>query len=447
MAQDRTTIHGSERDAPPGVRLGEADPTETAAVSVYLRPPSAQGAQPSPGAFQSRADLGAEREAGLKAAIARVQAFASSHGLDVAQCDPARRLIRLQGTLGALQAAFGARLHRYEHQSRSFRARTGPLSAPSDVVAVVEAVLGLDQRPIATPKNMRLADPEADAGFLPNAVVGLYGFPPGDGAGECIAVIELGGGFSVADTEAAFKAMQLPAPQVLAVPVSGGANQPGADAGADGEVALDIQVAGAGAPAARLAVYFAPNTDQGFVDAISQAAHDQVHAPSIMSISWGSAESAWTRQAVTAMTSALQDAARLGVTVLAASGDGLATDGVAEGEAHVDFPASSVWALGCGGTRLDASGRADYGRERMEQRGRRHGRRDQRPVLRAVVAGRRRPAALAERRAQGPRRARCRRRRRSPDRLPRGRRRSVPGDWRHQRGGAALGRPVRAHQR
>jgi kumamolisin len=75
-----------------------------------------------------------------------------------------------------------------------------------------------------------------------------------------------------------------------------------------------------------------------------------------MSISWGSAESVWTQQAVRAMTSALQDAAELGVTVCAASGDGLATDGVGDGEPHVDFPASSPFVVGCGGTRLDASG-------------------------------------------------------------------------------------------
>ena len=288
--------------------------------------------------------------------MAQVQAFAEAHGLRVVETDPARRLMRLEGSIGDLQGAFSTQLHQYTHQGRAFRARTGPLSAPAEVAAVVEAVLGLDTRPIATPKSMRLANPDASSGFLPNAVTALYGFPAGDGAGECIAVIELGGGFNDADTRSAFQAMGLSPPTVTAVPVSGGANQPGQDTDADGEVALDIQVAGAGAPGARLAVYFAANTDQGFVDAISQAAHDAANSPSIMSISWGSAESAWSQQAVASMTSALQDAASVGVTVLAASGDGLATDGVNDGKAHVDFPASSVWVVGCGGTRLDASG-------------------------------------------------------------------------------------------
>jgi kumamolisin len=356
MAQDRSPLYGSEREAPPGTREGDADPSETAEVSVYLRAPTPKGAPPLPGSFRSRADLRAEREAGLRDAMAKLQAFAAAHALEIVERDPARRLVRLRGTIGALQSAFETRLHRYQANGRSFRARTGPLTAPSDVAAVVEAVLGLDQRPVATPKNVRLADPDASSGFLPNAVAKLYEFPPGDGAGECIAIIELGGGFNAADTQAAFQAMTLAPPTVVAVPVAGGANQPGQDTDADGEVALDIQVAGAGAPGAKIAVYFAANTDQGFVDAISQAAHDETNAPSVMSISWGSAESGWTKQAVSAMTGALQDAASLGVTVLAASGDGLATDGVGDGKAHVDFPASSVWVVGCGGTRLDASG-------------------------------------------------------------------------------------------
>jgi kumamolisin len=47
--------------------------------------------------------------------------------------------------------------------------------------------------------------------------------------------------------------------------------------------------------------------------------------------------------------------------VFAASGDGLASDGQGDGAAHVDFPASSPWVVGCGGTRLETSGAARSG--------------------------------------------------------------------------------------
>jgi kumamolisin len=141
---------------------------------------------------------------------------------------------------------------------------------------------------------------------------------------------------------------------VTAVSVDEGKNSPGSDA--DGEVMLDIEVAGAIAPGANIAVYFAPNTDQGFIDAITDAVHDTTRKPSVLSISWGGPEDSWSQQARDAMNAALQDAAAMGVTVTVAAGDDGSTDGVTDGKQHVDFPASSPFSLACGGTKLTDSG-------------------------------------------------------------------------------------------
>jgi len=354
MPASRKTIKGSERVVPKAEQLGSADPDQMAEVSLYLKRASAE-----PGSLPVRGQetLRAERERGLAGAADRIVAFAAEHHLTVVERDLARRLIKLSGKVSDLETAFETRLDMFQHQNGPFRGRSGSLTAPDDIAEALEAVLGLDQRPIATPKSIRLPAAAAAEAHLPNAVARLYGFPTsGAGQGECIAIIELGGGVSAADTTAAFKAMALTPPQVIAVPVGAGANQPGKDPDADGEVALDVQVAGAAAPEAWLAVYFTPNTDQGFVDAITQAVHDATNKPSVMSISWGSAEDEWTAQAITAMTSAFQDAAEAGVSVFAASGDGLATDSASDGKAHVDFPASSPWVVGCGGTRLQTNG-------------------------------------------------------------------------------------------
>jgi kumamolisin len=118
---------------------------------------------------------------------------------------------------------------------------------------------------------------------------------------------------------------------------------------------LDIEVAGAIAPAAKIVVYFAPNTDQGFLDAITTAVHDSTNQPSVISISWGGPESSWTTQSLTNFDDAFQSAAAMGVTVCVASGDNGSTDGVNDGNNHVDFPASSSFALACGGTTLQTS--------------------------------------------------------------------------------------------
>ena len=134
--------------------------------------------------------------------------------------------------------------------------------------------------------------------------------------------------------------------------MDGAVNQPGQDpSGADGEVLLDIEVAGAVAPGAAQIVYFAPNTDQGFVDAVTTAVH-ATPTPTVVSISWGQSEDAWTAQARTALDQAMADAAALGVTVCVAAGDNGSSDGQSGSGVHVDFPASSPHALACGGTSL-----------------------------------------------------------------------------------------------
>jgi kumamolisin len=350
MPVSRQPIPGSERAAPQGRSAGAADPNERVEVSIYLR-------DDAPAGTTTREQCATERSRRLAPAISDLTQFARQHGLDVTKTDPARRLVKLSGTVSKLESAFGTKLECYEHQGCRFRARRGPLSVPAHLSDKIEAVLGLDSRPVATPKIAFPLAPAQAVSHLPNEIAALYAFPktPGMGKGQCIAIIELGGGYTDADTRQAFAAMNLPVPSVVAVSVSGGSNAPGQDSGADGEVALDIQVAGGAAPGAKIAVYFAPNTDQGFVDAISKAVHDKDNAPSVLSISWGSAEPSWTQQAVASMNSAFSDAASLGVTVCAASGDSLAGDGVSDGKAHVDFPASSPFVVGCGGTKITAT--------------------------------------------------------------------------------------------
>jgi kumamolisin len=184
-------------------------------------------------------------------------------------------------------------------------------------------------------------------------VAELYQFPLDvDGKGQTIGILELGGGYRPADLAAYFPSIGVEAPTVVAVSVDKGQNQPTTPDSADGEVLLDIEVAGAVAPGARIVVYFAPNTSQGFQDALTTAIHDAANQPAVISISWGGPESSWTGQSMTAFDAAARDAALLGVTICAAAGDDGSSDGADDGGNHVDFPASSPHVLACGGTRL-----------------------------------------------------------------------------------------------
>ena len=373
----RHPLRGSERSPLPDSRtLGPADPTERLEVTVVLRLADRQGLKDRlqklargerSGGNLSRQEF-ARRHGTSQADRDAVREFAEAHGLAVVQEHAGRRTMVLTGTVAQFDDAFGIQLQHCSHPGGTYRGRTGPVHVPAELDGIIEAVLGLDSRPQARAhfrmraSNTRRRSRPARAGaasFTPVQLAALYEFPQGDGKGECIALIELGGGYQPQDIQTYFGGLGLTAPAVTAVSVDHGANQPTGDAnGPDGEVMLDIEVAGAIAPAAAIAVYFAPNTDAGFLDAVTTAIHDEVRKPSVISISWGGPESTWTQQAMTAMDEAFQAAAAMGITVCVASGDGGSTDGESDGSNHVDFPASSSYALACGGTSLQANGTA-----------------------------------------------------------------------------------------
>lgn len=373
IASKRHPLAGSERSPLAGARsLGAIAPDERFEVTVRVRRRAPLDGAAAKGGFHSdmmpgkRRYLSHDEYAASHGAepsdIAMIEAFAHTHGLVVVDRSVSRRSVFLSGTATQYSEAFGTSIEHFEHEGGTYRGRTGALSVPHDLASVVEGVFGIDDRPVARPHFQR--SPES-RGFLPHAAGGsftpvelskLYDFPPDvDGTGQCIAIIELGGGYRAADLKAYFGELGLPLPKVTAVRVDGARNAPTNASSADGEVMLDIEVAAAVAPKAQIVVYFAPNTDKGFLDAITLAIHDRIHQPSVISISWGGPENTWTTQAMSSFDQAFQTAASLGISVCVASGDAGSGDGETDGKAHVDFPASSPFVLSCGGTKLTAS--------------------------------------------------------------------------------------------
>jgi kumamolisin len=362
MATERFLLAGSAREPRADARItGTANPADVIEVSVLVRRPAEPDVAAAHDEPITREEF-ALRYAASPDDVERIEAFAQQFELTVVGVDLPRRTITLAGTVASLNEAFGTTLKLYDSEAGRYRGRSGALYLPADLKDVVVGVFGLDDRPqaqVRCRRHRRIVDAAAagDTSFTPPQIARLYQFPTAlTGKGQTVAIIELGGGYKAADLRTYFAGLGLKTPSVTAVSVDGARNAPAGDPNsADGEVLLDIEVVGAIASGAKIAVYFAPNTDRGFLDAITTAVHDTVRRPAIVSISWGAAESSWTQQALTAFDQAFQDAAMVGVTVCCASGDNGSSDGVADGLAHVDFPASSPHALACGGTRVAAS--------------------------------------------------------------------------------------------
>ena len=367
-AQSRVVLPGSEK-SPARAAIGSRPTTPKSKITVSV---IVKRKEPLEIDFRAGAASGPvrvarpefkRRHAAAASAIKQVVAFAHEFNLKV-EADPSqvvRRTVQLTGTAADLQKAFGVVLAQKTIDGVEYRVREGGVHLPESLIDVIEAVLGLDNRPQAKAHfRVRRPDPKFAAksiSYTPVQVAEAYQFPAeASAAGQTIGIIELGGGYRKKDLTAYFKSLGRPAPVIAAVKVDGGKNTPSTASSADGEVMLDIEVASSVAPGADIAVYFAPNTDQGFIDAITTAVHDRTHRPSVISISWGGPESSWTQQSLAALDAACQSAASLGITITAAAGDDGSTDGGTGNQ--VDFPASSPHVLACGGTRLVANGAA-----------------------------------------------------------------------------------------
>ena len=361
--------------------LGEVDPNEPVHVTVRVRPHTPleklrefvhtlASRHPSQRKHLTREQF-AEKHGARDLDIEKVEEFARDNGLTVTASSTALRSVHLSGPAEAMSRAFGVAMKKCQHGGQTFRVRTDRVKVPQDLAGIIEAVVGFDTRPHARPHFRAAVAPAksphagGNGPFTPLELAQAYHFPPGsDGSGQVIGIIELmaphGSGFRIEELKQYFTSLGVPTPEMITVSVDGGQNQPGTDPTdrqcADGEVMLDIEVAGANAPKAKVVVYFAPNTAQGFLDVINRAVHDSDNNPSVISLSWGAPEDP-NDPTTDQINQILQAAAAMGVTFCVASGDNASRDNPTDpSHAAVDFPASSPFALACGGTQLEASG-------------------------------------------------------------------------------------------
>jgi kumamolisin len=399
-------VPGSQKSLLPDSRpAGPVDPSELASLTVRVRSagdPKAlekrvyeQAAKPLAKREYLTHEQLAEQHGASKEDLDKIEAFAQQHDLFVVHRSAAARTIELRGKLADLLAAFHADVGMYHHSTGTYRGRKGEITVPQELQPIITGVFGFDTRPKhratnpgqkstpsrgqasrstgATPARKAASrngggheavpGPGGQNGVASTEFASRYDFPTQsngtklDGTGQTIAVIELGGGYRTSDLKVFFNEIGVQMPTVASISVDNASSDPTTPDSADGEVMLDIEVAGAVAPKAKFAVYFAPNNgDKGFIDAISAAVHDTERNPSVISISWGGPEDPTDQQGINAYHDLFAAAGALGITVCIASGDHGTADLDAaawDGKIHVNHPACDDLVLGCGGTQID----------------------------------------------------------------------------------------------
>jgi len=404
-------ITGSTRRAVPEAKLiKKSDQTARIKVSIYARQnPAAPGKNPLapdvmnntlPGQRHYLSDEEFNSTFGADPAdLEKIAAWAKTNKLKVLERSVSNRRVLVEGTIGDISKAFNLQLNEYEHpKTGRFRGRVGEVHVPTDLFGIIQGVFGLDTRPVGRPRRKRgnfqpvdfetlLSHVKGKARgiartapanpfpgtFLPADLAALYNYPEElTGAGQNVAIFAFNGdspdphgGYKLPALQNYFeKLLGGKTPQIKDVVVQGPGNDPGPDTQASsergdstGEVMLDMCMVGSVAPGASIFMYFTEFTSQGWVDALNEAITDS-NQISVISISYGNPEDdpqgAWTPMGVQVVNQAFQSAAAKGITICCASGDDGSSDQVTSG-AHVDFPASSPFVLGVGGTKLVAS--------------------------------------------------------------------------------------------
>src|SRR5208282_1785859 len=213
-------LAGSER-APlaSATPAGPLDPAERAELTLVLRRRAPLTADVVAGPALTSDEL-AERYGADPADVDLVRQALTARGLAITAVQPGSRRVKVAGTLGELSSAFGTTLQQVSSPAPggrlvTHRYREGPLYVPAALDGVVTAVLGLDTRPQARP-HFQTRGAVPGTSYPPNQVAEIYQFPPGtSGAGQTIAVIELGGGYSASDLDTYFSSLGItPAPSV-----------------------------------------------------------------------------------------------------------------------------------------------------------------------------------------------------------------------------------------
>lgn len=321
--------------------------------------------------------------------------YLESFGITVNKVYPDNLDISVTGTAAELNAALSTQLRDYSKNGQRFHRAAWKFVLPGELSTLVLAIPGLSNQPsglhqhtvhlgegayarmkaapVTWPKNGTASGMPQD--YTVGDTANFYDFNPLykagiDGKGQTIGIMTLAN-FNVADVTSYWAdiGLKVKANRVTVVPVDGGT--PVQAGVGDNETSLDVEQSGGLAPQAKICVYVAPNTLNGFLDVFYTAASENI-ADSV-SISWGQAEEdyfAATNGGVdftdqlTAIHQALLEGAAQGQSYFTSAGDAGAYDVNDSNNAPVPFfsqqltvdaPGSDPAITSAGGTTVAAT--------------------------------------------------------------------------------------------
>jgi subtilase family serine protease len=363
--------------------MGRLDPaTPIGGVTIYFQPTADQQAQldalvqaqQTPGSPYYHAWLTPAEYAsrfGLSDAdLAKVENWLQSQGFNVDRVSNSHTSIAFSGTAAQVESAFQTEMHSYLIGAETHFANATDLAIPAALSGVVRSIRNLnDFRPVPHYRpTPAFTSSQTGAHFLtPKDVATIYDINAAynsgyTGSGQTIAVV--GQSEIVASDIAAFQTaagLTVKAPNIILMPGTGTA---AISQGDEAESDLDLEYSGGTAPGATIDFVYVGNSQNYSVFDALQYAVDQKTAP-IISISYGACENALTQSDYTTLEGIMEQGASQGQTVVAASGDTGSTacyDPTTKNPVTaamevlaVNYPASSAYAVGVGGTEFPAA--------------------------------------------------------------------------------------------
>ena len=307
-----------------------------------------------------------------QADLDKVSNWLEQQGFTVDSVNRSRNAIQFSGSVAQVESAFRTQMHYYSNAGEQHFAPSTALSIPAALAPVVSNIRNLNNfQPRAQHTSLR---PDFTSGvsgavfFSPSDIVTAYDIKPLysggiDGTGQTIAI--MGQSYvNVNDMKAFQSAAGLASKPPSLILVAGTGSDGTLKAGDEGESDIDLEWSNAVAPGANIVfVYTGSDTRFGVYDSAQYAVDEMVG--NIISLSYSSCETELTAADFGSggLDSIFKQAATQGQTVMAASGDSGSTAcspatnlTVAQQQAiTVNYPASSAYVTGVGGTAMPAS--------------------------------------------------------------------------------------------